>query len=269
MAILGTTALKRVASHLNFSVPVRVAERRFRVPIVAGAGLRHLRAYEPHVLGALRDLLPRRPGTFVDVGVNLGQTLLSVKALDWQRRYVGFEPNVRCCDYVTRLIHANEIPGCTLLPVGLATATTVTKLFSDGATGAGSSIVAEFRDPSHYASADDVLTLDGDTALERADVKDLAVLKIDVEGGELEVLQGLERTLAAQLPHILCEILPVYDERLEAGRFRRDRQDRLLKLIFGLGYLANRIGAEGRLEPMTDIPTHADLSRCDYLFAPA
>ena len=90
-----------------------------RHSVLYGAGVQNLALLEPAVFAALAAFTIR-PGAFVDVGVNLGQTLLKAKALDWERPYYGFEVNPRCCWYVDELIRVNRIPQCTLIPAGLS-----------------------------------------------------------------------------------------------------------------------------------------------------
>ena len=57
----------------------------------------------------IQRLFKLKSGAFIDVGVNLGQTLLKVAAIDPGRAYVGFEPNPACVDYVWKLIETNNL----------------------------------------------------------------------------------------------------------------------------------------------------------------
>ena len=94
-------------------------------------------------------------------------------------------------------------------------------------------------------------------------------MKIDVEGGELEVLQGLTGTIARDRPAIICEVLPVYDTTNDRGRRRRTRCDALTAILRERGYTIIRIRHEGHWEPLDHIPTHGDMSLVDYVFAPS
>ena len=71
------------------------------------------RAY-PDCLGRLFALLPG--ASVVDVGANLGQTLLKVKRLDRRARYVGFEPNPWCVVYMEELVRVNRLEHCSIVP---------------------------------------------------------------------------------------------------------------------------------------------------------
>ena len=84
-----------------------------------------------------------------------------------------------------------------------------------------------------------------DEVAQTLEICPVAVLKVDVEGAELEALNGAHGVLAEWRPFILCEVLPVYDEAGPQGRFRKLRQMRL-----------------------ESIETHGKLEWSDYLFYP-
>ena len=71
---------------------------------VRHAGVSH----EPWIDAVFGQILNSRPGVFVDVGVNLGQTLFKILALDPGRRYVGFEPQLACAFMLQSFIDENR-----------------------------------------------------------------------------------------------------------------------------------------------------------------
>lgn len=79
---------------------------------------------------ALRAVLRERPGVFVDVGVNFGQSLITCKSVDSACPYVGFEPNVSCCKLVEDMILINDIENAHVVPVALWNAEGVRPFFS-------------------------------------------------------------------------------------------------------------------------------------------
>lgn len=68
----------------------------------------------------LQTLLKIDSRDFIDVGVNIGQTLLNVRSIDKDRNYIGFEPNPTCINYVMELIKINDFKNTTLIPFGIA-----------------------------------------------------------------------------------------------------------------------------------------------------
>lgn len=61
--------------------------------------------------------------------MKVGQTLLKVKVPDPARRYVGFETNPRCCQYVEELIAVNRFAESTIVPAGLSDRSGLTMLW--------------------------------------------------------------------------------------------------------------------------------------------
>lgn len=100
---------------------LRAGSASVRVPVRAGLGTTNLDLSEPWMFELLRRLLGAQMGTFVDVGVNMGQTLLKVLLLDPTRRYVGFEPNPLCVYYANLIIQANGAKRATLCPAACRT----------------------------------------------------------------------------------------------------------------------------------------------------
>jgi FkbM family methyltransferase len=114
-----TTRSIGVLPHLNLAVPGSIDGQPLKIPWIAGTILDV--NLEPWMTDVLRALLPLLPGRFIDVGVNLGQTLAKLKVLEPGRPYMGFEPNPHCLGYVRHLIRANRFSGVDLIPVGLST----------------------------------------------------------------------------------------------------------------------------------------------------
>jgi hypothetical protein len=55
----------------------------------------------------IERLLGPESGLFVDVGANLGQTLLDLWSINPNIPYLGFEPNLACICYLKELIQIN------------------------------------------------------------------------------------------------------------------------------------------------------------------
>ena len=68
----------------------------------------------------LKILLSVNDYAFMDVGVNIGQTLCQVKSIDNKRIYYGFEPNPACNMFVEELIRINKfsnVKTCKILKI--------------------------------------------------------------------------------------------------------------------------------------------------------
>ena len=58
------------------------------------------------MIDILKIVLPIENKKFIDVGVNIGQTLLKLKSVSSEIDYIGFEPNPICVNL--SLIHISE-----------------------------------------------------------------------------------------------------------------------------------------------------------------
>jgi FkbM family methyltransferase len=240
-----------------------------QIPVLGGVGYRNLNGFEPWMLPLIKLLLKKKSGAFIDVGVNLGQTLLKVIACEPNRTYYGFEPNALCYSYVSELNRVNGLKNVHLIPVGLYDKDCVAELFASDRCDSAATVIANFREKdTDPASSQFVPLFVGDEVISRLNLEEISIVKIDVEGAELEVLRGLEKSLAKYRPFVLCEVLPDYNRQTALGMRRRARTDQLLSILLQLDYRIARVKHEGGVEFLNTIETHGDLSKCDYLFLP-
>ncbi|MFM1557682.1 MAG: FkbM family methyltransferase [Roseibacillus sp.] len=262
--------LKRaVARRLNFTLTKTLNGKRFRVPILGGLGAAMRHPHEPWMLQNLIEVEKHADGCFVDVGVNLGQTLLAVKSIrpDWE--YVGFEPNPYCIFYVMNVVKANDLDACTVYPFGIGESTGAMDLRLNSLTGGEGSIVAGFRSESQYKRRIKVPILGAEFLPHELMERKVGVLKVDVEGGELDVFRAMVAVLEKNKPLIISELLPVGDPASEQGTFRKERQDALLTIFRDLGYRIIRLHIDGSRELLDDIEVHSEIRLSNYLFVPA
>ncbi len=256
-------------SHLNLHAKRRTNGRAIKIPIIGGVGIANLGQHEPWISHAIKMLLPLKVGCFMDVGVNLGQTLIKVFTHDRGRQYYGFEPNPMCAGYVEQLIRVNEISNAQVIPVGLSDSDTVSQLFLRDEYDREASITPQNRGEDYYGFCRYVPCFSGDRLVADFDIETISILKIDVEGAEREVLAGCRDILKKKRPFVLCEILPVYDEVSENGKLRRSRTDETLGILSDADYEIFRIQRDGQPKPLDTIETHGDLRQTDYLFIPS
>jgi FkbM family methyltransferase len=265
-------ALRHRAAHFilkklgmfNRSYREEIAGRQFVIPIING---RKTYASEEWMVEVLRGLFALRNGAFVDVGVNLGQTMLKVAAIDPARDYVGFEPNPACVDYAWKLIEANGF-NYRVIPAGISSATGLLELqmFRNEDTDPSASLVPAFR-PGVVRSRSVLVFRLSDLPPEIIPA-DVAVVKIDVEGGELFVIEGLMPLIERTRPFLVVELLPARDHE------RRERQERLEGHLERLNYAIFRMRSDQRgqlagFHRIDEFGLHDDLALCDYVFAPA
>lgn len=250
---------------------VRVNGQDFVLPYVGG-DTPFVADYddEPWMGRLLARLHTIAPGAIIDVGTNVGQTLLMAKSIDRDWPYIGFEPNPACWFVTKELIRANRLPACQLVPLGLGESSEVLALYSNEATDGSASLIEGFRPAAQYARRQLVGVCSATTALVlvQAPGERVGVVKIDVEGAELEVLRGLVPILRRDRCPVVCEVLPVYDAATDNGRFRLARQQQIEAILAELGYAILRIHRDGRFEEIESLGIHGDLALTNYVFCP-
>ena len=109
-------------------------------------------------------------------------------------------------------------------------------LFSRDQLDSAASVVEGLREDGEFRPQQMVAVQALDEVAQTLEIGSVAVLKVDVEGAELEALNGAHGVLAEWRPFILCEVLPVYDEASPQGHFRKLRQMRPERLLQGMDY---------------------------------
>ena len=176
-------------------------------------------------------------GIFYDVGVNLGQTLMKVMTLDEKRRYIGFEPNPSCVSYVQRLVSLNHWErSITVIPVGLSDADELLYLHGDGETDPESSLIRDLHAQVNQFSRI-VPVFSHDSIMIRFLNDRVSVVKIDVEGAELEVVRSLKSLIDRDRPIMVMEVLPNRQE--DQQKHLRNRE--MIETVKSLGYSFYRI----------------------------
>ena len=256
--------------HVNMKLNTVISGKEFIIPIINQAGYYHLLPQEKWMVVLLQNLLQNNPGRFIDVGMNISQTLLKVKAIDSDRAYTGFEPNNFCAYYVRKLSEANHFYDVDIFPVGLFTENMILTLYMDKDISSGASILPLFRkNMTPFQLHSNVSLTMGDEILQRYTSEEIAVLKADVEGAELEVIKGCLQTIHQKQPFIILEILPVYSETDGNGFYRKSRQDELLSLLQNSKYKMYRILEDKMaLQELTTVETHGNMHLTNYLFVP-
>ena len=249
----------------------RVGGLRMKIPVIMGAGLLNLEDREPWMDDVLRPLLATCKGLFVDVGVNVGQTLLKVRAIEPGRNYLGFEPHGLCVAYVEELTRVNGIADIRVVPAALSDSDRIDQLafYSLDPSDATASIASDLRPGTRILFHKVVPAYRFDQLPAPIITDRLGVVKIDVNGGELEVLLGMRDHLRRDGPPVVFEILPVHRESNIQRLRRQEGIEALLKELDYLLYRIHIIGGPIRLEAITaPIGIHGDLDWSNYLAVP-
>jgi FkbM family methyltransferase len=250
---------------LNATFAHSINGKKFRIPVRAGVGFELFFEKESWMAYTISKLLPLKSSSvFVDVGVNLGQTLLAVKSVNESIQYIGFEPNPICVAYLDVLKKVNRL-SANIYPVGLSDATGIVVLYKDPNLIGDSSatIVEKFREIADREKV--FVPVFGSDSLRFLNEVKLGILKIDVEGAELEVLKSLQQFVLKDRPFIICEVLPVYNHE---NVFRLERQLQLEQILKAARYSINRIKPGHKLHELDQIGIHGEVKDSNYIFVP-
>lgn len=167
--------------------------------------------WEAHIERCLHDLL--RPGDVaLDIGANLGYfSAVMAQAVGAQGRVLAFEPVPQTFEQLRLCAGLNDFGWMTPLPIALGTANGSVEIAFDPRNAGDASMHRSTSPAGQRAMAVRMRRLDDLVA--EGIAQPPALIKVDVEGHELEVLRGARETIAASRPTILFEYAPALASR--------------------------------------------------------
>ena len=160
-----------------------------------------------------------RPGDVVlDVGANVGfLTVIMARLVGSAGHVYAFEPVPANAALIRRNARRNGFRHVTVLEQAVAAQAGRAELVLAAYSG-GAALASADRPPDAVDSIDvEVVTVD--IAVADGRVRSPQLVKIDVEGAELAVLEGMTRTIGDARPIVLCEV-----DAGDADRFASKRQ---------------------------------------------
>lgn len=211
--------------------PFETQHGTFYIDPVSNFGFRLFKdgIYEPETIEILERVL--EPGdTFVDLGANEGYFSVLASRLVGDGRVFAIEPQQRCWPVIVQNLVENDCANVTLVPYGVSKEAGSFEMVLTPQTNTGaSSFVASKRASLWPRQTVHVLPLD--EIFERYGIGEVALIKIDIEGYELDALESARQVLGSgRIEKLLVEIHP---KQLAAlGRDPAEVQ----KLLEGYGY---------------------------------
>jgi len=232
-------------------------------PVDVMAGYRLLKPFAPPFL--LKALLASGD-VFVDIGANIGDwTLPAARLVGTKGKVLSFEPVPRMAEALRKSAWANRFTQVQVFDCALSNRVGEAD-FSMERENSGGSRLNEMEDgPGRSFSRLKVKVSTLDEMVDAADLSAIALIKIDVEGFEADVLQGAVRTLDRFRPAL----------HLETGHETPDKRRIIADVLAGAGYeLAGIVCADGVVEaPLSDYAAQcglfADLGMANIFALPA
>jgi FkbM family methyltransferase len=146
-----------------------------------------------------------RERVVLDIGSNMGLLLTQLKSINPEVRYIGFDPNVANVFYTQQLIEYNAFDNACVYPLALSDSTTCQTFYRrkhrlDDPEGS----IEPHDDTSGLISVP-IYTVIGDELFAQLNVESVDFIKIDVEGHECSVLEGLQNTIRHNKPTLFIE----------------------------------------------------------------
>ncbi len=224
----------RLLKLFNLITSISIGNKKFKIPLLQGIGITNINIKETWFTHLLTELEKKFVNIiFIDIGANIGQTLLQIKSLNQNWNYMGFEPNTNCQYYLKQLITNNSFKNITIYPVAISSSFELIHLYSNSVTDTTATTIEDFR-PDHYAKGnkETVIGMDIDSLLNsKIDSNDNYIVKIDIEGSEYNALKGMTTFLNKSRALIICEVLDTHsNDTLDAHEKRLKNIELFLKV---------------------------------------
>ena len=224
--------LKKIGllERFNFILKKEYNGIQILIPFINGIGLTNL-IIKREWLDSLIDLFVKGENkAFVDVGVNIGQTLIRIKTACPDVRYIGFEPNSTCTAYAQKLAKLNNFSNFTVQNTALSSKVDNLILEKTLVDDSRASLISELR-PNYFLDKENVIAMDYQSFYLK---EDICFVKIDVEGGEYEVIKGMTKAIEKHQPIITCEVLDSLNS--EVHDFTQKRATLVCEMLKSLDY---------------------------------
>ena len=155
--------------------------------------------YEKGILYFIRDNF-KKNGCFIDVGANIG--LMSIYTADCfpNAKVIAFEAHPKTYELLKENIALNDLTNIAIWQYALGSSTGKVSIYDNWQVNrGGASLIIKTEDSAAYQV--EMIPLD---EVIGANIPDM--IKIDVEGVELEVLKGAKETIRKYLPVLIVEV---------------------------------------------------------------
>lgn len=215
--------------------------------------------YEWGELELWRQLLDRENMVILDIGANFGLYSLFTAAYCHEKgldgvKIFGFEPNPNECDKFQRNVDINRYSQIQVAQLAISDSTGVCPMAIPSiGMGVFGHLLTEKSTVNSLDEIMEVKTADLDSWCKMYGIEQVDIVKIDVEGHELAVLQGAENLLNCQA--IGCILMEVGQ-----GQWRE-----AIEKLRVCGYSIDFVSDDGSLKPLKE----EDIGGWNYVLAQA
>ncbi|POY36312.1 hypothetical protein C3K47_11210 [Solitalea longa] len=252
---------------INYSKTITKNGVSFTVLLKNGIGtMNFIDDYEKWFDEIIPKVLSSPNSVFIDIGANVGQTLLKTLPYYPEVKYYAIEPNKSCVDYLESLCKVNNFKRVKIINYALSDVVGETELLMRYQDDLLATTTPSFRKYTKYSSKVVVPTTTGDHLIAKENLKEISLIKIDVEGGEYKVLAGLVDSIRIYQPYIICEILPLASKAEDVKNFRILSAQKIFEILSDLDYSVYNIANKRTIQQVEELSL--SLESCNYLFIP-
>lgn len=242
---------------------LKVNDVEFTVPIINEVGFNNHCMDELWMIDLFKKLNLKESDQLLDVGANVGQTLLKWKSVYPKNAYIGVEPIPACRYYLETISNLNGFKDCRFSHKALFDSKGRKNLnfhYNDNTDRTATVVDSELKPIKSI----DVDLIDFPTFVkdESLDVKSIKLVKIDTEGSEVQILDSMIDFILQFKPDIIVEVLAYNDSTNE-------RVEKFNLLLQKLPYSLYRIKKTGlhldKLERINKITIPTSVGDSDYL----
>lgn len=192
-----------------------------------------LNEYEPESVNYFCEMSKKSKVIF-DIGANDGIYSISASLVNPSSKIYAFEP----ADHIRKIceqniaFNSNTIKNVEIIPFALSDVVGRFPFYNSSADNGNSSLSSDFRSNTEMV---EVEVTTGDKFVEKYQINNVDLIKIDTESTEHLVLNGLLETIKRDEPDIICEVLH--------GR----TEEKLESIMRPLGYKFYWLSKEGLL----------------------
>lgn len=206
---------------------------------VIGCHIWHHGWYEPHLVNAIKQHLTADV-TFFDIGANIGQyTLLAAPLV---QEVHSFEPSKETYALLTWNIEHSGCSNISANHLAVSNRSGIASLHESSPGNAGDAYLDPTLPGPDHADSVQTTTLDEYVfSSDRCKNLKKAILKIDIEGAELQALEGANELLELK-PTIMVEVIDKLQRRFGHS------QEELVSFLQGHGYVLYSLSENGQTD---------------------
>ncbi len=190
------------------SLTFRMGGHKWKIPNVPRSMDRLMRPGRESMVGEWVTRFLPNADIVIDIGANVGQSLMLYRSLYPEAEYIGFEPNPVSSSMILRLIAMNGLKRCKIFTIGVGPEFNTQELLIDAnrLDDPTATLVPDCHPGATSRVALPIIISPLQHLMPDLRLSPNTVIKIDVEGYEVDVLESLG-DLADHRPTIVSEVL--------------------------------------------------------------